>query len=94
MKKIHMLAIGLLLASGGAAAQFSGDFFVQGQGYGQTAQEAAYHAQYNTLIQCAMRGVGGHLTGAVNVNGGNGHYHASATGVCSARFGTQPELPY
>ena len=94
MKKMHVLSLGLLLVSGAASAQFVGEFFVQGDGVGQTAQQATYQAEYNTLIQCAMRGVGGRLHGPPSVSGGNGHYYAYATGVCGSAYGGEPALPY
>ena len=88
-----LLMGGLLLASTGAMANVTPEFAVQGDGHGATAQDAIYQAQYNAMIQCAWRGVGGKVL-HTNVSGSGTAFHAHVTGVCGSAYGNEPELPW
>ncbi|KRG76542.1 hypothetical protein ABB30_09470 [Stenotrophomonas ginsengisoli] len=93
MRNKMLLMAGLLLASTGAMANFTPEFAVQGDGYGATAQDAIYQAQYNALIQCAMQGVGGRVL-QTYVSSAGTSFHAHITAVCGSAYGNQPELPW
>ena len=93
MRNKTLLAVGLLLTSAGAMATFLPAFAVQGTGQGVTAQDAIYQAQYNALIQCAWRGVGGKVL-HTEVSGSANAFHAYVTGVCGSAYGNEPELPW
>lgn len=93
MRNKMLLMVGLLLASTGAMANFVPEFAVQGNGHGATAQDAIYQAQYNAMIQCAGRGVGGRVL-QTSVSGSGSWYQAQVTGVCGSAYGNEPELPW